>query len=76
MKLHPWSDYIIWKGFLLSCALLAAALLLSVWASAVPAAFPMLRRYVSCYRSSAGIVLAAALLGGLLLEDLLRGQGL
>lgn len=75
MKLHPWPDYIIGKGFLLACALLAAALILSVWASAAPAAFPMLPRYVSCYRSSAGIVLTASLLGGFLLEDVLRKQG-
>lgn len=72
MNIHAWPDYIIRKGLLLSCALLASALILSVWASATPAVFPLLRRYAACFRSSAAVVLAAALLGGLLLEDILR----
>lgn len=72
LNFHPWSDYIIRKGFFVAGALLASALILSVWASASPAAFPLLRRYVHYYQSSAAAVLAAALLGGLLLEDILR----
>lgn len=72
MKIHIWPDYIIRKGLLLSGALLAGALILSVWASAAPAVFPLLRRYASCFQSSAAVVLAASLLGGLLLEDILR----
>lgn len=69
---YPWPAYIIRKGFFLSGVLLASALVLSVWASAVPAAFPLLRRYAASFQSSSAVVLAAALLGGLLLEDLLR----
>ncbi|MGN1004066.1 MAG: hypothetical protein ACI4O5_04445 [Oscillospiraceae bacterium] len=69
---HPWPDYIIRKGFFLSGVLLACALVLSVWASAVPAAFPLLRRYAAYYQSCSAAVLAAALLGSLLLEDILR----
>lgn len=75
MNIHTWPDYIIRKGFLLSCALMASALILSVWASATPAAVPVLRRYVSCFTSSSAIVLAASALGALLLEDILRKQG-
>lgn len=71
---HPWPDYIIRKGFFLACALLASSLILSVWASASPAAFPLLRRYAAYYQSSSAAVLAAALLGGLFLEDILRRQ--
>lgn len=71
---HPWSDYIIRKGFFMSCMLLASSLVLSVWASATPAAFPLLRRCAAYYQSSAAAVLAAALLGGLFLEDILRKQ--
>lgn len=70
--LHPWPDYIIRKGFFLSGVLLAASLVLAVWASAVPAAFPLLRRYAAYYQSCSAAVLAAALLGSLLLEDILR----
>lgn len=75
MNIYPWPDYIIRKGFLLSFLLLASALILSVWASAAPAAFPLLRRYADYCRFSSAIVMAAALLGGLLLEDILRKQG-
>lgn len=71
---HPWSDYIIRKGFFMACALLVSALILSVWASATPALFPLLRRYAAYYQSSSAAVLAAALLGGLFLEDILRKQ--
>ena len=70
--LHPWPDYIIRKGFFLSGVLLASSLVLSVGASAVPAAFPLLRRYAAYYQSCSAAVLAAALLGSLLLEDILR----
>ena len=73
---HPWPDYIIRKGVFLSGVLLASALILSVWASAAPAAFPLLRRYAAYYQSSAAAVLAAALLGSLFLEDILRKQRL
>lgn len=71
-KFHPWPDYIIKKGFFLSCALLASALILSVWASAAPNAFYLLRRYAEYSQTSAATVLAASLIGGLLLEDILR----
>lgn len=75
MNIHTWPDYIIRKGFLLSCALMVSALILSVWASATPAAVPVLRRYASCFTSSSAIVMAASALGALLLEDILRKQG-
>lgn len=74
LNLHPWSGYIIRKGFFLSGLLLASALVLSVWASARPAVFPLLRHYAAYYQSSSAVVLAAALPGGLLLEDILRRQ--
>ncbi|MGN0968979.1 MAG: hypothetical protein ACI4O3_06880 [Oscillospiraceae bacterium] len=75
LNFHPWPDYIIKKGFFLSGTLLASALILSVWGSAVPAAFALLRRYAAYFQSSSAAVLAAALLGGLLLEDILRKKG-
>lgn len=75
LNIHTWPDYIIRKGYLLSCALLSSALILSVWASAIPSAFPVLRRYASCFTTSSAIVMAASLLGALLLEDILRKQG-
>lgn len=76
MNIHTWPDYIIRKGLLLSSALLCSALILSVWSDAVPSAFPLLRRYTSCFVTSSAMVAATALLGGLLLEDMLRRQGL
>lgn len=72
MNIHAWSDYIIRKGLLLSCALMTGALILSVWASAAPHALPFLRRYAVCFQSSSAVVLGTVLLGGLLLEDILR----
>ncbi len=69
---HPWSGYILERGILLACALLASALLLSVWADARPFAFPFLRHYVAYTRSSATTVLIASLLGSIFLEDILR----
>lgn len=75
LNFHPWPDYIIRKGFFLSGLLLASALILSVWASAVPAVFPLLRRYAAYLQSSSAAVLAAALLGGLFLEEILRKKG-
>ena len=74
MKIHAWSDYIIRKGLLLSCGLMTGALILSVWASAAPYAFPFLRRCAACFQSSSAVVLGAVLLGGLLLEDILCGE--
>lgn len=75
LKLHLWPEYIIRKGFFLSGLLLAAALILSVWESAEPASFPLLYRYSQYCSSSAAAVLAAALFGGLFLEDVLRHTG-
>ena len=71
-KFHPWPDYIIRKGFFLSCLLLCSALVLYLWASACPASFPALRHYAAYCQSSSAVVLAASLLGGLFLEDILR----
>ena len=73
-NIHSWPDYIIRKGFFLAGTLLASSLILSVWASASPAVFPLLRRYAAYYQTSSAVVLAAALLGGLFLEDILRKQ--
>lgn len=75
LQFHFWPGYIIRKGFFLAGVLLACSLLLSVWACAVPAVFPLLRRFAFYYQSSSAVVLAASLLGGLLLEDVLRRQG-
>ncbi len=74
LNFHSWSDYIIRKGFFLAGVLLASSLILSVWASASPAAFPLLRRFAAYYQFSSAVVLGASLLGGLFLEDLLRKQ--
>ena len=71
-KYHIWTGYIIRKGFFLSGALLAAALILLVWASACPASFPFLRHYASYCQTSSVIILAVTLLGGICLEDILR----
>ena len=71
-NLHTWPDYIIRKGFFLSGLFLAASLIISVWACATPAAFPLLRHYAAFSQSASVIVLAATLPGALLLEDILR----
>lgn len=72
LKLHSWPDYIIRKGCFLSGLLLASALILAVWADARPETFLHLRHYVSACQTSSAMVLAASLLGGIFLEDLLR----
>lgn len=71
-KLHLWTDYIIRKGVFLSALLLISALILSVWGDARPVSGLILRHYVSSCVNSSAIVLAAALAGGLFLEDILR----
>ena len=70
--LQSWTDYIIRRGFFLSCTLLASALVLLVWAGARPITFPALRQYAEYFQFSAAVVLAASLFGGLFLEDILR----
>lgn len=76
INLHPWPVYIIRKGIFLTLLLLSAALIVAVWESAVPAAFPLLRHYSLYYQQSALIVLAASLLGSLLLEDIIQTTAL
>ena len=71
-KLHNWTDYVIRKGLFLSGLLLTAALIMSVWERAEPASFPLLYQYSRYCVTSSVTVLAAALLGGMLLEDVLR----
>lgn len=73
-KFHAWSDYIIRKGFFLSGTLLAAALVLLVWASACPTSFPILRHYAAYCQTSSLIVLTASLFGSIALEDMLRNR--
>ena len=75
-KLHPWTDYIIRKCTFLSGLFLIAALILSIQADASPALYPALRHYIQYLQSSAPMVLAAGLVGGLLLEDGFRRRGL
>ena len=69
---HTLPDYIIRKGCFLSGTLLAASLVLLVWASAHPFTFPILRHFATHSQFSAAVVLASSLLGGVLLEDILR----
>lgn len=71
-NLHLWPDYIIRKGVFLSGLLLISALVLSICADAHPVSGLILRHYISCSVHSSVIVLAAALSGGLFLEDILR----
>ena len=73
-KFQPWPDYIIKRCIFLSFALLAAALLLLVWSSARPETFLVLRRYSNYFQNSSVAVLAAGLIGGVLLEDILRNS--
>lgn len=71
---HTWPGYIIRKGMFLSGTLLAAALVLLVWASACPVSFPDLRHYAAHCQSSSLIVLATSLFGAAVLEDILRNR--
>ena len=72
LKLHPWTDYIIRKGFFLAGTLLAAGIFLLIYAQAEPSHFPVLRNYAEYCTTSAIIVTSAALFGGLFLEDIFR----
>lgn len=71
-NLHPWSGYIIRKCTFLSGLLLAAALIFWIKADTDPALYPALRQFIRYSQSSSAMVLAAGLVGGLLLEDGLR----
>ena len=75
LKLHPWTDYIIRKGFFLAGLLLAAGIFLLIYAQTEPSCFSILRNYAEYCGTSATIVTAAALFGGLFLEDILRKIG-
>lgn len=75
LKLHPWTDYIIRKGLFLAGILLAAGIFLLVYMRAEPSCLPVLRGYAEYCGTSAAIVMAAALFGGLFLEDILRKNG-
>jgi hypothetical protein len=72
LKFHEWSLYIIQKCAFLSGLFLSAALVLSIWADATPSLSITLRHYIQFSQSSSAMVLAAGLLGGLLLEEGLR----
>ena len=72
LKLHHWTDYIIRKGFFLAGILLMAGILILVYTRVEPFHFPVLRNYAEYCVTSAMIVLAAALFGGLFLEDIFR----
>lgn len=72
LKLHPWTDYIIRKGFFLAGTFLTAGILLLVYTQAEPSYFPVLQDYAKYCGISATIVMTAALFGGLFSEDILR----
>ena len=72
LKLHIWTDYIIRKGFFLAGILLAAKIFLRIYMQAEPLYFPALRNYAEYCGTSAIVVMAAALFGGLFLEDIFR----
>ena len=73
---RPWSDYIIRKCAFLSGLFLVAALVLSIKADVSPFLYPALRHYIQQFQSFSVMVLAAGLVGGLLLEDGLRHRNL
>lgn len=72
LKFHPWPDYVIRRGFFLSILFLISALVMSVWVSASPFTFPFLSNCASYCMTAGAIVLAACLLGGIFLEDMIR----
>lgn len=67
-QLHPLSHFLLTRGLALTCALLLSAILLLT--AGEPAWLAL--RYAQILQSSAAALLGTALLGSLLLEDLLR----
>lgn len=72
---HVWPGYIIRKTFFLSGLFLAAALIFWIKADTDPTLYPALRHFIQYSQSSSAMVLAAGLVGGLLLENGLRQLG-
>lgn len=74
-NLHTWSDYIIRRCIFLSGLFLFLALALIIKADTTPELYPSLRHYIQHFQSFSAMVLAAGLVGGILLEEgLQRGS--
>lgn len=69
-------SYIISRGLILACLLLAAAAAVLLQARACPAAFWLGRNYAEHLEFSAQVVLAASLIGGALLKQAVEYTGL
>ena len=67
-QLHPLPHFLLTRGLALTCALLLSAILLLT--AGEPAWLAL--RYAQTLQSTAAALLGIALLGSLLLEDLLR----
>ena len=70
--MHPLSWYLMTHGLLLADAMLASALVMLIWAQGGPVQAWLLRWYADYIGTMAGVVAAAGLLGGALVEDVLR----
>lgn len=70
-RMRPLSQFVLTRGVLLSCGLLASALVMLVWADSAPGTVYLLEDCASYTVDMAAIVMGAGLIGSLLLEDVL-----
>lgn len=66
------SYYVLTRGILLSCALLASSLVLLVWAGGYSVQNDLLYEYAAYIQTMALIVMATGLIGSALIEDTLN----
>lgn len=69
--MRPLSRYILTRGILLSCAMLACALVMLVWAGEYRYDTVLIYAYAQYTQDMALIVLGTGLIGSILLEDVL-----
>ena len=70
-RMRPVSYYVLSRGVLLCCALLAAELVVLVWAGEYAYSNVRLHFYAQQFQDMALTVLGAGLIGSALLEDVL-----
>lgn len=71
-KMRPLSWYLITRGLQLACAMLISALVMLIWAQGGPPQAWLLRWYADYICTMSGVVAATGLLGGALVEEVLR----
>lgn len=70
-RMHPLPRFVLTRGILLSCALLASALIMLVWADSTSRNVYLLLAYADYTIDMAAAVLGTGLFGSLLLEHVL-----